>query len=77
MGLINLAEIIKYLKKEEVKVKLYARNVYISDADGKLTTTEVVLGFGFRKDLMTDKLNSPIIFINEGSKKFSIETTIE
>ena len=66
MGLINLAEITKYLKNEEVKVKLYARNVYMSDADGKLTTTEVVFGFGFRKDSMTGKLNSPIVFINEG-----------
>ena len=40
-------------------------------------TTEVVFGFGFRKDSMTDKLNSVIVFINEGSKKFSIETTFE
>ena len=29
------------------------------------------------KESMTDKLNSPIVLINEGSKKFSIETAFD
>ena len=69
------AAMIKHLKNGEVKVKLRERNVrrtrknpkkmfILSDADRKLTMTEVAFG----KDSMTDKLNSPIVFINEGSK---------
>ena len=115
----------KYLKNDEVKVKLRARNVRrtrknpkkmfrLSDADGKLTMTEVAfgkesldtkdtflidngkmlyiwcgkesskqekrLGIPYAqkyKESMTDKLNSPIVLINEGSKKFSIETAFD
>ena len=113
----------KYLKNEgEVKVKLRSRNVRrvrnnpkkmfkLSDADGKLTMTEVPfkqesldtndtflidngkmiyiwcgkksskqekrLGIPYAqkyKESTTEKLNSPIVLINEGSKKFSIDT---
>jgi len=115
----------KYLKNDEAKVKLRSRNprrarknpkkmFRLSDADGKLTMTEVPfgqnsldsndtflidngkmiyiwcgknsskqekrLGIPYAqkyKESTTEKLNSPIVLINEGSKKFSIETAFE
>ena len=115
----------KYLKNDEVKVKLRARNVRrtrknpkkmfrLSDADGKLTMTEVAfgkesldskdtflidngkmlyiwcgkesskqekrLGIPFAqkyKESSSDKLACSIALINEGSKKFSIETAFD
>ena len=115
----------KYLKNDEVKVKLRARNVRrtrknpkkmfrLSDADGKLTMTEVAfgkesldskdtflidngkmlyiwcgkesskqekrLGIPFAqkyKESSSDKLACSIALINEGSKKFSIDTAFD
>ena len=115
----------KYLKDDGAKVVLRAKRgrrvrsnpkkmFKLSDADGKLTLTEVPfgkasldtkdaflidngkmiyiwcgskcskqekrLGIPYAqkyKESVTDKLNSPIVLINEGSKKFSIETAFE
>jgi gelsolin len=116
----------KYLKDDGATVKLRStgnrrrlrpnpkKMFKLSDADGKLTMSEVTFGkdsldsndtflidngkmiyiwcgkkaskqekrMGIPyaqkyKEISKDKLNSPIVLINEGSKKFSIDSTFE